>query len=164
MLTMIAFASQDLGLAPSQWKAVARKAMAAGKTIPEYLRLLIEADLLAGKTFDEILRPVRRNFRKSGTTEAQLDRVVSRARRLASSRGGSAETKHVPSMSESSGRPRVVFTAIYWFKPSRLIVGRRPVACAWLSQGTLSYLSAGPRSASFAAYSHMTRCWQSAQT
>ncbi|HEY2584436.1 MAG TPA: hypothetical protein VGI81_01580 [Tepidisphaeraceae bacterium] len=77
---MIAFASQDLGLRPAQWKEVERKARQAGKTTPEYLRLLIEQDLLAEKTFEEILRPVRRDFKKSGITETELDAIVSRAR------------------------------------------------------------------------------------
>ena len=77
---MIAFASQDLGLGPAQWKAVARKAKRAGKTTPEYLRLLVEQDLLAEKSFDELLRPIRRDFRKSGITEGGLDLIVSRAR------------------------------------------------------------------------------------
>ena len=55
--------------------------MQAGKTTPEYLRLLIEQDLLAGRTFDEILSPIRRDFRRGGVTEAKLDLIVSRARR-----------------------------------------------------------------------------------
>jgi len=71
---------QDIGLAPAQLKAVEKKAKYAGKTAPEYVRSLVERDLLADKSFDEILRPVRDDFRKSGTTERQLDEIVDRAR------------------------------------------------------------------------------------
>ena len=77
---MIAFASQDLGLRPAQWKAVEQMAKRAGKTTPEYVRLLIEQDLIAEKSFDQILRPIRRDVRKSGLTEATLDAIVQRAR------------------------------------------------------------------------------------
>lgn len=77
---MIAFASEDLGLRAAQWRAVARKAKLSGKTMPQYLRELIEQDLMASKSFDEILRPVRRDFKKHGITEAQLDSIVRRGR------------------------------------------------------------------------------------
>lgn len=37
---------------------------------------LIEQDLLAEKSFDELLHPIRRDFQKSGVTEAKLDAIV----------------------------------------------------------------------------------------
>ena len=74
--------------------------MQTGKTTPEYLRLLIEQDLLAGKTFDDILRPVRRDFKKSGITEAELDRIVSRARR------DTVGTRHKAGRSKRKTSPR----------------------------------------------------------
>ena len=40
--------------------------------------MLIERDLLADGTFDEILKPVRDDFRKSGINEAELDAIVER--------------------------------------------------------------------------------------
>jgi len=58
-----------------------QKAKLVGKTAPEYVRLLIEQDLLADRSFDEILRPIRQDFLKSRTTESQLDSMVRRARR-----------------------------------------------------------------------------------
>ena len=61
-------------------KALERKARFAGKTPREYIRLLIEKDVLADKTFDEILRPVRDDVRKNGITEEQVDAAVDRAR------------------------------------------------------------------------------------
>ena len=72
---------QDIGLKPAQFRQIARKAKDLGKTPPEYVRSLIERELLAEKTFDEILRPVREDFRKSGMTEEELDQLVEEARR-----------------------------------------------------------------------------------
>jgi hypothetical protein len=71
---------QDIGLAPAQLRAVRKKAKHAGQTAPEYVRSLVERDLLADKSFDEILRPIREDFRKNGITERQLDEIVHRAR------------------------------------------------------------------------------------
>ena len=70
-----------IGLAPAQLRAVEKKARQAGTTAPEYVRALIERDLMADQPFDEILRPVRADFERGGVTEAQLDRLVGRARR-----------------------------------------------------------------------------------
>jgi len=47
----------------------------------DYVKRLIERDMLADRTFDEILMPVRADFRKSGITEDQLDKIVDRARK-----------------------------------------------------------------------------------
>ena len=74
---------QDIGLRPAQLKAVEQKAKHVGKTASEYVRLLIERDLLADKSFDEILRPIREDFRRSEMTEKQLDEIVQRARHIA---------------------------------------------------------------------------------
>lgn len=69
-----------LGLRPTQLKALDKKARRTGKTSPEYVRWLIERDLLVDKSFDEILAPIREDFRRSGITEDELDRMVDRAR------------------------------------------------------------------------------------
>ncbi len=71
---------RSLGLRPSQIRALDRKARRNGKTAPEYVRSLIERDLRLEKSFDEILAPIRDDFRKRGITEAQLDGIVNRAR------------------------------------------------------------------------------------
>ena len=71
---------RDFGLPPSLLKAVEKRARSAGTTARQYVRLLIERDLLAEKSFDEILRPIRADFRKSGISEAELDEIVERAR------------------------------------------------------------------------------------
>lgn len=82
---------QDIGLRPAQLKAVERKARHAGTTTPQYVRLLVEQDLLADKSFNEILGPIREDFRKSGMTEQQLDELVGHARRASRpARRGSA--------------------------------------------------------------------------
>jgi hypothetical protein len=71
---------QDIGLKPAHLKAIKKKARAAGTTAPEYVRSLIERELLSDKSFDDILRPVREDFRKAAVTETQLDGIVERAR------------------------------------------------------------------------------------
>ena len=74
---------QDIGLKPATLKEIQKKAKQEGKTPPEYVRFLIERDLLAEKTFDEILKPIREGFKKSGVTEDELDGIVDRARTAA---------------------------------------------------------------------------------
>jgi hypothetical protein len=80
LMIMSSLSLQDLGLKASLLKAVGKKAKHEGKTLPEYVRWLIERDMLADKSFDEILKPVRADFHKSGITEDQLDEIVERAR------------------------------------------------------------------------------------
>ena len=79
--SMTSLTIQDIGLPAAQLRAVERKAKGVGQTAPQYVRSLIERDLLADKTFDEILRPVREDFRKRGVTPEGLDEIVGRARR-----------------------------------------------------------------------------------
>jgi hypothetical protein len=67
---------------------VESKAKGAGLMMPESVRFLIERDLLAAKTFDEILRPVRKDFRQSGITPEQLNEIVKRARKATRSKHG----------------------------------------------------------------------------
>lgn len=51
-----------------------------GKSEDEYLRTLIEGELLSQMSFAEILAPIREGFRKSGMTEEQLDALFEQAR------------------------------------------------------------------------------------
>jgi hypothetical protein len=78
---MSSISLQDIGLKPSLLRAAERKVRQEGKTPPQYLRSLIERDLLASKSFDEILKPIRQGFKKSGMTEDELDALVTRARK-----------------------------------------------------------------------------------
>ena len=71
----------DIGLEPATLREVKKKAKQEGKTPPEYVRFLIEQDLLADKSFDDILKPIRAGFKKSGITEHELDMLVTRARK-----------------------------------------------------------------------------------
>lgn len=71
---------EAIGVRGALLRALERKARNEGKTPREYIRLLIERDLLADKSFDEILGPIRDDFRRSGITEEQLDELVERAR------------------------------------------------------------------------------------
>jgi hypothetical protein len=51
-----------------------------GKSIEEYLRDMIEAELLSEKPFHEILAPIREDFRKTGLTEEEFDEIIERER------------------------------------------------------------------------------------
>ena len=80
-MTTLAF--RQFGLRPAQLKQLDRKAKSEGKSAVEYVRALIERDLLADKSFDEILKPIREGFRKSGVTQDELDELVNEARQAA---------------------------------------------------------------------------------
>jgi hypothetical protein len=89
---MTTIAMQDIRLKPAQIRALEKKARDEGVTPPEYIRLMIERDLLAEKTFDEILRPIRDDVRRKGLTEEELDGIVDRARRARSRKAGESRT------------------------------------------------------------------------
>lgn len=72
---------RDIGVKTSLLRAVEKRAKINGQTLGEYLRALIERDLSAGRSFDEILKPVRAGFKKSGVTEEELDLIVASARK-----------------------------------------------------------------------------------
>lgn len=61
-------------------QALKDKARAAGKTVEDYLRTVIEADVLADQSFSEILEPIRRSFDESGMSEDDLDTLFAEAR------------------------------------------------------------------------------------
>ena len=68
------------GLPPGTKKAIEALSQSKGKSAEEYLRMLIEAEILSEQTFSEILAPVRQSFRKSGLSEQQLDALFEDAR------------------------------------------------------------------------------------
>jgi hypothetical protein len=73
------------GLAKSKVAAIRARAKRLGVTPERYARQLIEHSLSVGiaartTTFDELLAPVREDFRKSGMTLAELDELVDAAR------------------------------------------------------------------------------------
>ena len=51
-----------------------------GKSFPDYLRDLLQNELLSEKPFSEILEPIRRSFDESGMSEAELDTLFESAR------------------------------------------------------------------------------------
>ncbi len=51
-----------------------------GKSLEEYLRSLIEVEILSQKPFREILAPIREDFRKTGLTEEEFDEIIERER------------------------------------------------------------------------------------
>ena len=74
-------ALHELGLGPNEIKALRTKAKARGKSAPEYVRGLIEQDLLSDQSIDDILRPIREGFRRSGVTPDELNALVTKARK-----------------------------------------------------------------------------------
>lgn len=78
---MDTFLFKDIGLKPSVVKAAARQADREGLTPAEYLRNLVERDVVAAKTFEEAAKPIREAFERGGRTEADLDDAVRAARR-----------------------------------------------------------------------------------
>jgi hypothetical protein len=67
-----------ISLDERHFKTAVKQARSLGTTPQRYVQSLIDA---ASQTFDEILKPVRDDFRRSGLTEDQLDEVVSDARK-----------------------------------------------------------------------------------
>ena len=51
-----------------------------GKSFPDYLRDLLQNELLSEKPFSEMLEPIRRSFDESGMSEAELDALFIQAR------------------------------------------------------------------------------------
>jgi hypothetical protein len=71
----------EVQLSPKTVRAIRTKAKRARQTPAEYIKFLIERDMLADRTFDEILRPIRKDVQASGLTPDKLDAIVDRARR-----------------------------------------------------------------------------------
>jgi len=69
------------GLPEGTREAIKELSQSKGKSSDEYLRTLIEAEILSQQTFAEILAPIREGFRESGMTEEQLDAFFEEARR-----------------------------------------------------------------------------------
>jgi len=68
------------GLPPETMKALDEKARHRGKSAADYVRDLIEADLLASQSFDDILAPIRQGFKESGMSEGELEALFEEAR------------------------------------------------------------------------------------
>jgi plasmid stability protein len=68
------------GLPPGTKKAIEALSQSKGKSAEDYLRMLIEAEILSEQTFSEILAPIRQSFRESGMSEQQLDALFEDAR------------------------------------------------------------------------------------
>jgi predicted DNA-binding protein len=69
------------GLPEGTREALRQLSQSKGKSAEEYLRTLIEAEILSQQTFAEILAPIREGFRKSGMTDEQLDALFKEARK-----------------------------------------------------------------------------------
>ena len=76
---------QVRGLGKRKLTALTEKAKRLGTTPERYVKRLVEEDLeldkhAANTTFEELLAPVRAQFKESGMTEEDLDRLVNDAR------------------------------------------------------------------------------------
>ena len=69
------------GLPKGTIEALKELCRSKGKSAGEYLRTLVEAEILSEQSFAEILAPIREGFRQSGMTEEQLDALFEEARR-----------------------------------------------------------------------------------
>lgn len=70
------------GLPFEMLTAAGAKARELGKSVDDYVRELIEDDLmLSGSSFDEILAPIRKEVAESGITDEELDGLFMEARR-----------------------------------------------------------------------------------
>lgn len=75
-------------LNPDTVQAIADAAKLQGTT-PEACALeLLETALLARRPFEEIVEPIARDFDESGLTEAELDDLIKRARRVVRDESG----------------------------------------------------------------------------
>jgi hypothetical protein len=52
----------------------------SGKTAEQFLRALIEGEILSRQPFSEILEPIRSSFDASGMSEHELDQLLQEAR------------------------------------------------------------------------------------
>lgn len=68
------------GLPSGTRAAIEELSRSKGKSADDYLRMLIEAEVLSEQSFSEILAPVRQSFRESGMTEEELDALFEDAR------------------------------------------------------------------------------------
>jgi hypothetical protein len=64
------------GLPPGTKKTLSEIGKRSGKSAEDYLRTLIETEILSQKSFSEILAPIRKDFRDSAMSEDDLDALV----------------------------------------------------------------------------------------
>src|SRR5581483_6296161 len=68
------------GLPIGTMAALEELARSKGKSAEEYVRTMIEAQLLAQRPFSEIVAPIRKEFKESGMTEDEFDALFKEAR------------------------------------------------------------------------------------
>ena len=69
------------GLPPGTRETLHELGKQHGQSAEDYLRRLIETEVLSQKSFGEILAPVRKDFRDSRMTEEGLDDLIEQERR-----------------------------------------------------------------------------------
>jgi hypothetical protein len=68
------------GLPRGTREALEQIGQADGKSAEDYVRTLIEVEVLARRPFGQILAPIRQCFEESGMTEEELDALVDNVR------------------------------------------------------------------------------------
>ena len=68
------------GLPPGTLAVLEAHGRSQGQSVADYLRDLVQTDLLSEKPFSEILGPIRRSFDESGMSDAELDTLFMQAR------------------------------------------------------------------------------------
>ena len=71
---------QISGIPSEVLRVLTERAQEQGKTPSDYVRELIEVDILASRPLAEILAPIRDDFVKSGMTEDEFDALIEEER------------------------------------------------------------------------------------
>lgn len=68
------------GLPAGTRQALEQIGQGKGKSVEEYIRSIIEAEILSYQSFDDILRPTRESFAANAMTDNELDKLVDEER------------------------------------------------------------------------------------
>ncbi len=68
------------GLSVGTRAALERISHQTGRSLEDYLRELIEIEVLSQQPFREICAPIREQFRQTGLTEEEFDELIERER------------------------------------------------------------------------------------
>ena len=68
------------GLTSETLAALNTLAVQKGKSAAEFVREMIEIEVLSTKSFDDVLAPIRQGFAESGLSEDELDALFREAR------------------------------------------------------------------------------------
>lgn len=72
--------SKSIRLPDETFQALSLIAERKGKTVEEYVREMIETEILAAKPFDDILAPIRQGFAERGMSADEITAMFEKAR------------------------------------------------------------------------------------